>query len=138
VELCPKSEIKEMSKKPIRGRGVNQQHFREDNNKPGKVKTTRYFKGKPVPEPERHKCTKCGGPIRFIMLDNGKFCPVSASGGDHWDECREWQAQGTYGIYSFAKTINFIGPIWTPGHGTEKHRIKIGLFECYGKADVPW
>lgn len=71
-------------------------------------------------------CYKCGGPIWFKVNENGKFVPISVNGGDHWDECREWQHNGTYGIRK-ERGPDMIGPVWTPGHGTEEHAKRIGL-----------
>ena len=83
-------------------------------------------KGLNLPEGERMAtCSKCGGPIKFKKLPSGKWCPASVSGGDHWDECREWQNVGKYGIK--VVRVNMIGPVWTPGHGTKAHAKKIGL-----------
>lgn len=70
-------------------------------------------------------CRKCGGPIQWGKTKDGKWIPRSLSGDDHWDECREWTNKGTYGIK--IDRVNTIGPIMTPGHGTEAHRKKIGL-----------
>jgi hypothetical protein len=33
-------------------------------------------------------CKKCGGPIGWKRLANGKWCPTEPNGGEHWDECR--------------------------------------------------
>lgn len=44
------------------------------------------------------RCEKCGGPLGFYKLSNGKWCPCNPDGSDHWDDCREFQTKGTYGI----------------------------------------
>lgn len=44
------------------------------------------------------KCGDCGGLLAFYKLDNGKYCPCNPDGSDHWDDCREAQVKGTYGI----------------------------------------
>jgi hypothetical protein len=41
------------------------------------------------------KCKKCGGPIKFNLLDSGKYCPISVNGGDHWDKGSEKQPHRT-------------------------------------------
>ena len=33
-------------------------------------------------------CYKCGSPITFKRLANGKWCPTNPDGSDHWDVCR--------------------------------------------------
>lgn len=81
-------------------------------------------------------CAKCGGPISFKRLKSGKWCPTSVDGGDHWDECREWQAKGTYGVMNLNKRINHIGPVWTIGHNTPEHLKRIG--PLHQGPDVPW
>lgn len=34
-------------------------------------------------------CKKCGLPIAFKKLANGKFCPINPDGSDHWDLCKQ-------------------------------------------------
>jgi len=66
----------------------------------------------------------------------GKFMPVSASGGDtwetkedHWDECREWQHNGTYGIKVIK--VNFEPPAPTY-HGNKQ------IKSIYSGKRPPW
>ncbi len=33
-------------------------------------------------------CSKCGLPLVFYRLPNGKACPCNPDGTDHWDLCR--------------------------------------------------
>lgn len=33
-------------------------------------------------------CQKCGEPISFKRLDNGKWCPTNPDGTDHFDQCK--------------------------------------------------
>lgn len=35
------------------------------------------------------ECRKCGLPIGWRKLPNGKWCPQNLDGSDHWDICRE-------------------------------------------------
>jgi len=39
----------------------------------------------PVPPP---RCEKCGEPMGFVHLANGKWRPCNPDGSDHWDKCR--------------------------------------------------
>lgn len=34
------------------------------------------------------RCRKCGEPLAFYKLPNGKMCPCNPNGTDHWDLCR--------------------------------------------------
>lgn len=34
-------------------------------------------------------CGKCGEPLAFYRLPNGKACPCNPDGTDHWDLCRK-------------------------------------------------
>lgn len=36
----------------------------------------------------RGECKKCGLPLAFYRLPNGKACPCNPDGTDHWDLCR--------------------------------------------------
>lgn len=38
-------------------------------------------------------CEKCGFPIKFKKLENGKWCPTNIDGSDHWDACKEQQSK---------------------------------------------
>jgi hypothetical protein len=71
---------------------------------------TRVFN--PVPPP---RCEKCGEPMGFVKLDNGKWRPVNPDGTDHWDKCREIR-------YAKAKTGECREESWTDEDGN-KHRI---------------
>lgn len=33
-------------------------------------------------------CEKCGEPLAFRKLDNGKWSPMNPDGSDHWDICK--------------------------------------------------
>ena len=35
----------------------------------------------------RSKCKKCGLPLAWKTLENGKWCPTNPDGSDHWDLC---------------------------------------------------
>lgn len=47
------------------------------------------------------KCQKCGAPIIFRRLTEGKgkgkLCPFNPDGSEHWDDCSENQHTGKYG-----------------------------------------
>lgn len=51
-----------------------------------------------VYRPKDAICGKCGGPMAYRKLPSGKWCPCNPDGSDHWDDCREAQTKGTYGI----------------------------------------
>ena len=59
--------------------------------------------------PKKAKCEKCGSPLAFYKLDSGKWCPCNIDGSDHWDDCSENQAKGTYGIKREIITERFMG-----------------------------
>ena len=40
---------------------------------------------------EQKLCRKCGLPLGFKKLPNGKWCPTNPDGSDHWDLCRDTQ-----------------------------------------------
>lgn len=66
----------------------------------------------PVPPPI---CEKCGKPMGFTKLANGKWRPCNPDGSDHWDLCRDIR-------YAKAKAGQCREESWTDEHGTE-HRI---------------
>lgn len=41
------------------------------------------------------KCKKCGEPIAFKKLENGRLCPTNVDGSDHFDRCRQMQFEQT-------------------------------------------
>ena len=43
------------------------------------------------PAPVERLCHKCGKPIAFKRLANGKWCPTNPDGSDHWDDCSKAQ-----------------------------------------------
>lgn len=75
-----------------------------------------FSKEKQIVKKDGATCRKCGGPISFTRLPNGKWSPAAVDGGDHWDECREWITKGKYGIFPPKGRINMIGPVMTPDH----------------------
>lgn len=40
---------------------------------------------------ETRNCRKCGLPLGFKKLENGRWCPINPDGSDHWDLCRDTQ-----------------------------------------------
>ncbi len=63
------------------------------------------------------KCAKCGLPLAFKKLENGKLYPTNLDGSDHFDICREkqfgdarlygipFETETTKGIHHKNKTI---------------------------------
>jgi hypothetical protein len=66
-------------------------------------------------KPKGAKCEKCGSPLAFRKLESGKWCPCNVDGSDHWDDCSEAQAKGTYGIKRIIVTERFMGVTY-PNH----------------------
>lgn len=56
--------------------------------------------------PEGLLCEKCGRPLAFKQLANGKWCPCDPDGADHWDECKAIQRRAM-GILNEDGSVNW-------------------------------
>ena len=51
-------------------------------------------------------CRKCGLPLAFKRMPNGKLRPTNPDGSDHWDLCSQtrWKASGRKNVEFGART----------------------------------
>lgn len=77
------------------------------------------------------RCDKCGLPISFKRLPNGRWSPTNPDGTDHWDKCKEVQRKA-WGLINPDGTVN-----WAKLHSMGRKATTgptVGWFYC---GDVP-